>query len=148
MTANDSLEVKLAAARKHQTKAEADREAADRAEDYLREHAGGLGYGGSNAHKGANKIHAMSRRNSDRWIEANKRAQYWEREARGYERRIAERDRVRLTRADVVGAAFIRTRYGWHKVVRVNKTTVSCESGYSWTDKYTFDKVLEVRKAS
>ncbi|WP_280465644.1 hypothetical protein [Nocardia brasiliensis] len=148
MGADDKLETKLAAARKYLAKAESDRETADRAEDYLREHAGGLGYGGSNAHKGANKIHAMSRRNSDRWIDANKRAQYWEREIKSYERRIAERDRVRLTREDIVGAVVIRTKVGWHKVVRVNKNTVSCESGYSWTDKIAFNQVLEARKAA
>jgi hypothetical protein len=36
---------------------------------------------------------------------------------------------------------------GWRKVVRVNKVTVSVESGYSWTDKVPVDKILEHRSA-
>lgn len=145
-TTTEELKAKLANAQRHKVKAEADRDAATRAEDYLREHASGLGYGGSNAHRGANKIHAQSRANAARWKEADDRAKHWAQKIRGYEQRIAERERVRLTRADILGATRIRTRYGWHTVVRVNKTTVSCKSGYSWVDRYTFDKVLEVHK--
>ncbi|WP_350347227.1 hypothetical protein ABIQ69_11360 [Agromyces sp. G08B096] len=56
-----------------------------------------------------------------------------------------EAARVRLTRDDILGATHVRTPYGWHKVARVNKTTVSVETAYSWTDRYPFDKILEVR---
>lgn len=42
-------------------------------------------------------------------------------------------------------ARAIRTTGGWHKVVRVNRKSVSVESGYSWTDRIAIDKILEVR---
>ncbi|MFC9432698.1 hypothetical protein [Nocardia sp. NPDC057030] len=83
---------------------------------------------------------------SDRWTTAYAEAQRLAHEVEVLERKVAERDRVRLTRDDVIGAVAVRTAVGWHKVVRVNKTTVSCASGYSWTDKFAFDKILEVRK--
>lgn len=50
-----------------------------------------------------------------------------------------------LTREDVVGAVVVRTAGGWHKVVRVNARTVSVATGYSWVDRYPFDRLLEVR---
>jgi len=46
---------------------------------------------------------------------------------------------------ELAAARVIRTDAGWHKVVRVNAKSVTVESGYSWTDRYTLDKVLEVR---
>jgi hypothetical protein len=57
-----------------------------------------------------------------------------------------EANRVRLTREDCVGAKVALTKHGWRKVVRVNKTTVSLETGYSWTDRVPFEDLLEVRK--
>lgn len=43
------------------------------------------------------------------------------------------------------GAKYVRTRYGWHKVVRVNRTSVTVETGYSWTDRIQLGKILEAR---
>jgi len=57
----------------------------------------------------------------------------------------AEANRVHLTRDDLLAATYVRTRFGWHKVARVSRTTVSVETGYSWTDKYEFSKILEAR---
>lgn len=51
-----------------------------------------------------------------------------------------------LTREDVVGAVVVRTAGGWHQVVRVNARTVSVTTGYSWVDRYPFDRLLEVRR--
>jgi hypothetical protein len=42
----------------------------------------------------------------------------------------------------------IRTRFGWKRVVRVNKKTVSVETGYSWTDKYEVTDILEHQSAA
>jgi hypothetical protein len=42
-------------------------------------------------------------------------------------------------------ARAIRTRLGWHKVVRVNAQSVTVETGRSWTDRIARQKVLEVR---
>lgn len=65
--------------------------------------------------------------------------------ARGEAVKAAEAERPRLTREQIAGATHVRTRFGWHKVARVNKTTVSVETGYSWTDRYPFDEIHEAR---
>jgi hypothetical protein len=52
---------------------------------------------------------------------------------------------VRLTREDIVGATWVRDSTSWREVVRVNAKSVSVESGYSWTDRLEFDRILEVR---
>ena len=59
---------------------------------------------------------------------------------------VAEAERPRLTRADILGAVFVRTAYGWHKVVRVNATTVSVATGYSWVDRHPFDSIIDTRR--
>ena len=59
---------------------------------------------------------------------------------------IADRDRVRLTRADIDGAQFIRTQFGWSRVLRVNTVTVTVPTEWSWTETVPFEKILEVRK--
>lgn len=46
---------------------------------------------------------------------------------------------------ELKAAKLVRTDLGWHKVVKVNAKSVSVETGYSWTDRYTLDKILEVR---
>ena len=58
---------------------------------------------------------------------------------------IVERDRVRLTRDDVVGAREVCTRFGWYSVVKVNRMTVSVSTGFSWTDKVPFEEILAIR---
>ena len=62
--------------------------------------------------------------------------------------RQAEADRVKLTRAELVGAVAVRTSAGWHKVAKLNAKTVSVETGYSWTDRIEFAKILEFREAA
>jgi len=52
---------------------------------------------------------------------------------------------VPFTPEELLTARAIRTSVGWHKVARVNAKSVSVETGYSWTDRYTLDEVLEVR---
>lgn len=48
--------------------------------------------------------------------------------------------------ATVFGADFIRTEFGWHKVVKVNTKTVTVETPYYWTDRIPFHKITAVRK--
>lgn len=50
------------------------------------------------------------------------------------------------TREDIVGAGFIHDGHSWRKVVRVNKGTVSVETGYSWVDRIPFAKVHGVQQ--
>ena len=69
-----------------------------------------------------------------------------EMKVRAFERRIKERDRVRLTRDDILGAQFIRTQLGWSRVLRVNKVTVTVPTAWSWTETVAFDQIIEVHK--
>ncbi|WP_193510438.1 hypothetical protein [Cryobacterium sp. BB736] len=59
----------------------------------------------------------------------------------------AEQERVKFTRDDIDGAAYVRDRFGWHEVIRINKVTITVATPYSWTEQIPFAKVLEVRKA-
>jgi hypothetical protein len=59
------------------------------------------------------------------------------------ESRRAEASRKRLTADDIQGATRVRDRFGWHEVVRVNKTSVTVATGYSWTDRIAIDRIIE-----
>ena len=37
---------------------------------------------------------------------------------------------------------------GWHRVVRVNRVSVSVATGYSWTDTVRLDRIIETRAAT
>lgn len=120
--------------------------AAERRHEAAHEMGGGIpGFGSSGNQRAAQKVRSAldSAFRADR--EATERLEYWSTKLAGYERRIAERDRVRFTREDLIGATHVRISRSWHRVVRLNKTTVSVDSGYSWVDRYPFDKVLEHR---
>ena len=54
---------------------------------------------------------------------------------------------VAYTPEQLKAATVIRTSSGWHRVVKVNAKSVTVETGYSWTERHTLDKVLEVRIA-
>ena len=55
---------------------------------------------------------------------------------------------VAFTRDELKASTHIRTELGWHAVVRVNKTSVSVATGYSWVDRVPLAKVREVRKVA
>lgn len=38
---------------------------------------------------------------------------------------------------------YVRSGYGWRKVVRVNKKSLTIESGYSWTNRIGYDEVRQ-----
>ena len=65
--------------------------------------------------------------------------------------RTAEREAAEATAkaafqvADVRPGGFVRTRHGWHRVVRVSAKSVTVETGYSWTDRIALGDVLEAR---
>ncbi|ARC56019.1 hypothetical protein AS850_02890 [Frondihabitans sp. 762G35] len=63
---------------------------------------------------------------------------------------VAERERTRhrFTREELIGVTHIRTNLGWHKVIRINARSVTVDSGYSWTDSYRFDRILDVKPAA
>ena len=54
---------------------------------------------------------------------------------------------VAYTPEQLKAAILIRSSTGWHRVVKVNAKSVTVATGYSWTDRVTLDKVLEVRAA-
>lgn len=141
-----TLEEKLAWAREGVARWEAKLKQADMKAERAHEMGGGiLGFGGSGNQRAAQQVRSAWSSADRAWREATEKLEYYTDKAKGYERRIAERDRTRLTRDDIAGATHVRISRSWHKVVRVNQTTVSVDSGYSWVDRYTFDKVLEAR---
>jgi hypothetical protein len=46
--------------------------------------------------------------------------------------------------ADVTVGGYVRTRYGWHTIARVNKVTVSVHTPYSHTKAIRFTKILAI----
>jgi hypothetical protein len=42
--------------------------------------------------------------------------------------------------------SYVRDRWGWHRVVRVSKKSVSVETGYTWTDRIALDRLIEIRQ--
>ncbi len=62
--------------------------------------------------------------------------------------RIAYREAsapIPFTDEGLKAALVVRTLLGWHKVIKVNAKSVTVATAYSWTDRYTLDKILEVR---
>jgi len=112
------------------------------------EMGGGIpGFGGSGNQRAAQQVRSAFASADRAWREATDKLDYYTAKARGYERRIAERDRVRLGAVDVAGAKYVRTVTGWRKVVRVSAKSVSVESGYSWVDRIPLGQILEARAA-
>lgn len=84
----------------------------------------------------------------DRSAKATRDLMEQERRVRAAEHRLerAERDAVAPRDLDALARGwFVRTRHGWHRVVRVNATSVSVETGYSWTDRIPFKQIVETR---
>jgi pantothenate synthetase len=52
---------------------------------------------------------------------------------------------VPFTPDELKAARAIRTSVGWHRVIRVNAKSVTVATEYSWTDRYSIDKILEVK---
>lgn len=145
-TESRSLEEKLDWALEGKARWEAKMGQANAKHDQAREMGGGIpGFGGSGNQRAARQVRSAFNSADKAWREATEKLEYYTAKAKGYERRIAERDRQRLTRDDIAAAKLIRTSTGWRKVVRVNAKSVSVDSGYSWVDRIPFDQVLEVR---
>jgi len=141
-----TLEQKLAWALEGKARWEAKLAEADKAEQAAHEMGGGIpGFGGSGNQRAARQVRSAFESADKKWREATEKLSYYTDKARGYERRIQERDRKRFEREDLAGARLVRSHTGWHKVVRVNAKSVSVESGYSWVDRIAIDKILEVR---
>jgi hypothetical protein len=57
----------------------------------------------------------------------------------------ARNTQIPFTEEQYKAAKAVRTARGWYKVARVNAKSVTVETGYSWTDRITRDKIIEVR---
>ncbi len=144
-----TLDEKLAHARTQLARAERDLKRAEKRREKARELGGGLlSFGGSGSQAAAGKVRSATTVALRESAAAEERVEVWRAKVNRFERLIAERDRIRFTRDDIVGATHVRTALGWHEVVRVNQTTVTVATPYSWNDKHPFSKVLEIRKAS
>lgn len=76
-------------------------------------------------------------------VKAQSRAEFAAAKQRAAEREAARR---RYTREDIEGAGFVHDGHRWRVVVRVNKATVSVDSGYSWVDHVKFKDVHGVQQ--
>lgn len=122
-------------------------EAAGKRRQAANEMGGGIpGFGGSGSQRAATQVRGALDSALRAGNDADTRVEHWKHAVRRYELRIAERDRVRLTREDIVGASWVHDGTSWRKVVRVNAKSVSVESGYSWTDRIEFDRIHQVRQ--
>jgi hypothetical protein len=106
------------------------------------------GFGGSGNQRAARQVRSAFASADRRYAEASEKLEYFKGKLRYYERVIAERDRKRFGREDLVGATHVRVRAVWRKVARLNAKTVSVETGYSWVDRIPFDQILEFRTIS
>ena len=107
---------------------------------------GGIpGFGGSGNQRAAQQVRRAGQSADRAYREATEKLDYYTGKLRYYEHAIAERDRVRMNKADLVGAQWVKTSTGWRKVRRVNTKTVSVDSGYSWADLIPMDKILDYR---
>lgn len=64
------------------------------------------------------------------------------------ERRIARAIRdtpIPYTTAELKAAHAVRDKHGWHIVAKVNRTTVSVRTAWSWDEHLPIGDVLEVR---
>jgi len=61
--------------------------------------------------------------------------------------RELEAARVKFTATDLANAVIVRDEFGWHRVVRVNRVSVTVATAYSWTNSIPLAKVLEFREA-
>ncbi|MDY0828560.1 hypothetical protein SK224_05400 [Microbacterium sp. BG28] len=76
-------------------------------------------------------------------VQAERDADWQARKAAAQQATTAERDRTPPSRAELVGATLVRDRYGWHRIAKVNRTTVDVYIGPGVTKRLQVDRVLE-----
>lgn len=83
----------------------------------------------------------------ERFTHARSKVEYYKHRIALAKARQAKASRRVFTRDDLEGVTQIRTRHGWHRVLRVNAKTVTVATDYSWTDRYRHDEILEIATA-
>ena len=76
-------------------------------------------------------------------VKAEAAAKWAERKAEA----AALNEPVPFTDEQYRSARLVRTKLGWHVVVRVSAKSVTVKTGYSWDDRIQRSKILEVRSA-
>lgn len=87
----------------------------------------------------------------DREAAASRRVTEQEKVVAGLERRLGKAisDAKAPCELDKVTKGWlVRDRWGWHRVVRVNRKSVSVETPYTWTDRIALDRIIETRAPS
>lgn len=134
---------RLAAAHEMLAAAEARRAAANR-------RGGGIpGFGGSGSQRAARAVSAGIDSAMRAHLEAVENVEKWKHRVSRLQSQIAEVERPRLTRDDIVGAVVIHDGRRWRKVVRINQKTVSVVHWQVPTfepDRIPFDKITAVKK--
>lgn len=149
MSELEDLKGKLAYARERLEAANEAMRAAERKGEAADDMGGGIpGFGGSGSQRAARQVRGALDSAHRAWKEATERIDKWSYRVRRLEVRIAELERPRLTREDVLGAVVIHDGISWRKVVKVNAKTVSVDTGYSWVDRVPFDKIRAVKKGA
>lgn len=144
----EELRGELAYAQKRLEAANEAMAAVNRRSEAAQEMGGGIpGFGGSGNQRAARQVRGAMDSAYRQWKEATERIEKWTYRVKRLEIRIAEIERPRLTREDVIGAVLIHDGISWRKVVKVNAKTVSVDSGYSWVDRIAFETIRAVRKA-
>lgn len=151
MTTED-LRGKLAYAQERLDAANEAMRVAERKGDVAHEMGGGIpGFGASGNQRAARQVRSAHESAHRAWKDASERIEKWEYRVKSLERRIAEQERPRLTRGDVVGAVAVHDGWSWRRVVRVNQKTVSVVNSHvpEWEpERISFDKIREVRRAA
>lgn len=71
-----------------------------------------------------------------------------ERVVEGLERQLERAKRDEAAPCDLAAIKpgwLVRDRYGWHRVVRASKKSVTVETAYSWTERIDRGKIVETR---
>lgn len=146
----DELRAKLADAQTHLDAAHEAMRRADALAADAHEMGGGIpGFGGSGNQRAARQVRSAHDRAHRAWQDADERIKKWDYRVKSLERRIAEHERKRYTRGDILGAGFVHDGITWRKVVRVNQKTVSVVNWQvpSWEpDRIPFDKIRGIQQ--
>lgn len=144
----DELRGRLAYAQERLEAAEEAMRAANARTELAQEMGGGIpGFGGSGNQRAARQVRSALDSSYRLWKEASDRIDKWSHRVTRLKARLAEVERERLSREDIVGSSFVHDGNSWRRVVKVNAKTVSVDSGYSWVDRIPFEKIRAVRKS-
>lgn len=147
----DELRGRLAYAQKRLDAANEAMSVANSREEVAHEMGGGIpGFGASGNQRAARQVRSALNSSYRAWKDASERIEKWSYRVKSLQRRIAEMERPRLTREDLIGAVAVHDGTSWRRVVRVNQKSVSVVNAHipGWEpDRIAFDKIRDFRRA-